>query len=138
MARRITTVRLPTPDIDQIQEKVKRLPRCYFVDDDLRMENALKYMNVWLEAFTVFSVIQAFYPVLSDGGRKELDKRMRAKFEQCRTDFTTYQREKKKREKEKMQKPRGSKKVQKEESIAEITEKKIIRSADGFTLQWTD
>jgi len=50
-----------------------------------------------LEAFIIFSIVWTIYPTLSDSGKKELDARLQAKYEMARSDFGTYQREKKKK-----------------------------------------
>lgn len=47
----------------------KRLPRCSFAESQVRLENALKYTPVWLEAFLIYSLVWAFQPVLSEQGR---------------------------------------------------------------------
>jgi len=79
--------RLGTPDLGERQEKNKRLPKCNFLDDELRLENALKFTPVWVEAFIIFSLVWTFCPVLSDSGKKQLDERLKLKFEMARTDF---------------------------------------------------
>lgn len=78
-------------------EKTKRLSKCNFIDAEVRYENALKYTAIWLEAFIIFSIVWTIYPTLSDSGKKELDARLQAKYEMARSDFGTYQREKKKK-----------------------------------------
>jgi hypothetical protein len=46
-------------------------------------------------------MIWAFYPVLSETGRKRLDARLQAKYAAARTDYAVYQKEKKKKMAEK-------------------------------------
>jgi len=94
--------RVPTPDPRQRElEKKKRLPRCNFLDSEIRFENALKFTAIWLESFIVFSMVWSFYPVLNDAARQRLDKRRRTKYEAARTDYAVYQKEKKKKMAEK-------------------------------------
>jgi hypothetical protein len=94
--------RVPTPDPRQRElEKKKRLPRCNFLDSEIRFENALKFTAIWLESFIVFSMVWSFYPVLNDAARQRLDKRLRTKYEAARTDYAVYQKEKKKKMAEK-------------------------------------
>ena len=58
---RLTAQRVATPDQRQRElEKKKRLPRCNFIDSELRYENALKFTPIWLEAFVVFSIVWTF------------------------------------------------------------------------------
>jgi len=86
------------PDARQRElEKCKRLPRCNFIDLEMRLENALKYTPMWLEAFVIFALVWTFHPVLSAAGRKELDARLKKKFSDARTDYNTYQKEKKRK-----------------------------------------
>jgi hypothetical protein len=94
--------RVSTPDARQRElEKRKRLPRCNFIDSELRFENALKFTAIWLEAFVVFALVWTFYPVLSDQGKKRLDHRLQAKYASAATDYSLYQKEKKRRMAEK-------------------------------------
>lgn len=94
--------KVATPDARQRElEKKKRLPRCSFLESEIRFENALKFTPIWLESFFVFAMIWTFYPVLSDNGRKNLDRRLLTKYETARTDFSVYQKEKKRKMAEK-------------------------------------
>lgn len=93
---------MATPDARQRElEKKKRLPRCSFLESEIRGENALKFTAIWLEAFVVFAMVWTFYPVLSEAGRKRLDARLQAKYAAARTDYGVYQKEKKKKMAEK-------------------------------------
>jgi hypothetical protein len=78
-------------------EKKKRLPRCSFIENELRYENGLKFTAIWLESFIVFCMVWTFYPILSEAGRKRLDEKLRAKYETARTDYGVYQKDKKKK-----------------------------------------
>jgi hypothetical protein len=94
--------KVATPDARQRElEKKKRLPRCSFLESEIRFENALKFTPIWLESFFVFSMIWTFYPVLSENGRKNLDRRLLTKYETARTEYSVYQKEKKKKMAEK-------------------------------------
>jgi hypothetical protein len=68
----------------------KRLPRCSFAESQVRLENALKYTAVWLEAFLIYSLVWAFQPVLSEWGRQRLDVALREKYEAGRSDFSSF------------------------------------------------
>ena len=94
--------KVATPDPRQRElEKKKRLPRCSFLESEVRYENALKFTAIWLESFFVFSMVWTFYPVLSENGRKTLDQRLLVKYAAARTDYSVYQKEKKRRMAEK-------------------------------------
>ena len=77
----------------------------------MRLESALKFTPIWLEAFVIFALVWTFQPVLSQAGRRQLDERLRAKYESARTDFNAYQKEKKRKlaEKAKLEKGQGPK-----------------------------
>ena len=115
-----------TPDVRQRElEKKKRLPRCAFIESELRYENGLKFTAIWVESFIVFSMVWSFYPHLSIDGRKRLDERLKAKYETARTDYGTYQKEKKKKLAEKT----------KEKSNKESMSIKKSKSSVGSTLR---
>jgi hypothetical protein len=52
---------------------------------------------MWLEAFAIYSLVWTFHPVLTPEARKELDRRLKDKFNDARTDYTAYQKEKKRK-----------------------------------------
>jgi len=80
-----------TPDARSRElEKKKRIPRCNFIEAEIRFENALKFTPIWLESFVIFSMVWTFYPVLSDRGRKVLDRKLQNKFNSARTDYGVY------------------------------------------------
>ena len=83
----------------------------------MRYENAIKFTAIWLESFILFSVIWTFYPILSEVGRKNLDQRISAKYEACRTDFTIYQKEKKRKAAEKAKEKAMALKSQQEKAV---------------------
>lgn len=158
--------RVKTPDARQRElEKRKRLPRCNFIDSEMRLESGLKYTPIWLEAFLIFALVWTFHPVLSRAGRKQLDARLQAKYDLARTDFSAYQKEKKRKlaEKTKLEKgpkQHGEKNKSTGRASALSAQKASVsagsasgaaasqRSAsrlgtaqpagDGFTLVWTD
>jgi len=104
--------RVKTPDARQRElEKRKRLPRCNFIDSEMRLESALKFTPIWLEAFVIFALVWTFQPVLSAAGRRHLDERLRAKYESARTDYNAYVKEKKRKlaEKTKQEKSQAPK-----------------------------
>lgn len=127
-------IRIETPDLMDIMQSHKRLPRCSFMNDDRRYENAIKYTPVWIEAFVIFSLVWTFNPVLSDAGKRQLDDRLRSKYELGRTDYQQYLRDKKKKEKDKKKQQKTVVKVK----ATSDQQKEIPRSADGLTLHWTD
>ena len=49
----------------------------------------------------VFALVWTFYPVLSDQGKKQLDHRLQAKYASAATDYSAYQKEKKRKMAEK-------------------------------------
>ena len=103
--------RVKTPDAREIElDKKKRLPVCNFIDKEARFENALKFTPIWLESFVIFAMVWTFYPVLSDQGRKRLDQRLQAKYATARTEYSVYQKEKKRKMAEKnREKSQGNK-----------------------------
>jgi|TARA_B110001450_G_C17595398_1_gene470636 hypothetical protein len=91
-----------TPDARERElDKRKRLPVCNFIDKEVRFENALKFTPIWLESFVLFGLVWTFYPVLSEQGRKQLDERLQAKYATARTEYSVYQKEKKRKMAEK-------------------------------------
>jgi hypothetical protein len=90
--------RVKEPDSRELQlQKRKRLPKCNFVDSETRLENAFKYTPMWLEAFAIYALVWSFHPVLTPGARQELDRRLKDKFNDARTDYNAYQKEKKRK-----------------------------------------
>jgi hypothetical protein len=158
--------RVKTPDTRERElEKRKRLPRCNFIDSEMRLESALKFTPIWLEAFVIFALVWTFHPVLSRAGRKQLDERLQAKYDSARTDYNAYQKEKKRKlaEKTKQEKTQGSKQPgEKSKSqgrasalsshkasveggpataaspIAAPGQKEAQLTSDGYTPVWTD
>lgn len=129
---------MKTPDAkEQELDKKKRAPRCNFIDSEIRFENALKFTPIWLESFVVFSMVWSFYPILSDIGRKQLDERLRKKYEAARTDYTIYQKEKKRKMAEKNREKSQSNKqsIDKGKSIgrasAILSKKSVASSGAG-------
>lgn len=76
-ARKMAT---PDPRLMRLEKK-KRLPNTNFIDSDMRSENAVKFIPIWLESFLIFAMIWSFHPVLSDNGRKQLDQRLKVKYD---------------------------------------------------------
>jgi tetratricopeptide (TPR) repeat protein len=68
-SRPASQARVETPDV-QARAQGKRLPKCNFMDSELRYENALKFTPIWLEAFVIFSIVWTFSPIFSDSGKK--------------------------------------------------------------------
>ena len=90
-ASRQSQQRVATPDARARELEPKtRLPRCAFIESEIRGENALKFTAIWLEAFVVFAMVWTFYPVLSERGRKALDHRLQVKYTSARTDYAVY------------------------------------------------
>jgi hypothetical protein len=110
------------------------------MEDELRYENALKYMPIWLECFVLFSLVWTFGPALSEQGRKELDRRLQSKYEKGRTDYSQYQREKKRKAQE-SKKPARRSNAPGKRTAAELelaAKRSAFLAADGLTLCWTD
>lgn len=108
------------------------------MDDGLRSENALKYLPVWVECFILFSLVWTFGPVLTEDGQKEFDRRLRSKYEACRSSFTAYQREKKKKEKAGKAKAKAKRKFPRVDPAAGPEDRMLNRAKDTLTRQWTD
>jgi hypothetical protein len=62
----------------------------------MRIENSLKFIPMWLEAFTIMSLAWTFQPLLKEKARKELGERIEAKMTEGKSDFASYQKNKKK------------------------------------------
>lgn len=62
----------------------------------MRIENSLKFIPMWLEAFTIMSLAWTFQPLLKEKARKELAERIEAKINEGKSDFASYQKNKKK------------------------------------------
>ena len=67
-----------------------------FASNDMRIENSLKFIPMWLEAFTIMSIAWTFQPILKEPARKELAAKIEAKITEGRGDFASYQKNKKK------------------------------------------
>lgn len=87
----------PPPGVDKHALKRKRLPRSSFAEGQMRLENALKYTPAWLEAFMIYSLVWSFHTVLGPVGRQRLSSALKEKYAKARSDFSTYQREKKRK-----------------------------------------
>jgi hypothetical protein len=55
----------------------------------------MKFTPVWIEAFIIFSAVWTFGSILNETGKKDLDQRMKESINKCKSDFVTYQKEKK-------------------------------------------
>lgn len=74
----------------------KRISHIDFVDNDTRYENSLKFLPIWLEAFMLTALSNAFGPVLNEGGRKRMWEALKVKILEGKSDFNSYQKNKKK------------------------------------------
>jgi hypothetical protein len=79
------------------------------MDSEIRFEGALKFTAIWLESFLIFSMFWSFHPVLSEAGRAELDERVLEKYLLAKTEYSAYQKEKKRRLAEKTKEQKSQK-----------------------------
>ena len=73
-----------------------RLANNDFVNNEARFENSLKFLPIWSEAFVLLSLAWTFGPVMNKKARKTLSDAVRARVTECKSDFGTYQKLKKK------------------------------------------
>lgn len=58
-----------------------------FLSNENRVENSLKFLVMWLEAFVLTSIMGTFAPVLSAEARKRLAGKLRVRVEERKSDF---------------------------------------------------
>ena len=73
-----------------------RLANNDFVNNESRFENSLKFLPIWSEAFVLTSLAWTFGPVFKAKARKQLSEAIKARVIECKSDFGTYQKLKKK------------------------------------------
>jgi hypothetical protein len=78
-----------------------RLAHNDFNNKTNRTENALKYLPKWSEAFVILSITWTFALVLKKPACEYLNKLLQKRIEQCQSDFSTYQKIKKKLQQQK-------------------------------------
>lgn len=61
-----------------------------FSSNDSRIENSLKFLPLWIEAFIITSLTLSFGPILNKQARNRLSERVKAKYEEQKSDFATY------------------------------------------------
>jgi len=77
-------------------EDSKRLPYCDFLSNETRLENSLKYLPIWIEAFIITSITMTFGQILNRVARKRLADGVKERYETVKGDLATYQKAKKK------------------------------------------
>ena len=80
-----------------------RLAHNDFFNSEARLENSLKFLPIWSEAFVITSIAWTFGPIFNKRARKELAEALKVKILECKSDFGTYQKLKKKAGVEKQQ-----------------------------------
>jgi hypothetical protein len=73
-----------------------RLSHNDFISNETRNENSMKFVAIWCEAFLLTAIAHSFGAVLSSQNRKQLSALLQAKIEEKKSDFVTYQKNKKK------------------------------------------
>ena len=73
-----------------------RLANNDFVNNESRQENSLKFLPIWSEAFVLMSLAWTFGPVFKKKARFQLSEAIKVRFAECKSDFSTYQKLKKK------------------------------------------
>lgn len=58
--------------------------------NDSRIENSLKFLPLWIEAFIITALTLSFGPVLNKSARNRLSEKLKVKYEERRSDFATY------------------------------------------------
>ena len=115
------------PDKKAIElERNKREPNTCFIETEIRYENALKFTGIWMESFVLYAMVWTFHPVLSDDGRKRLDKALYEKYDAQKTSYSDYQREKKRKMAEKQKEEKEKKSQATKSSKGGDGEKKTI------------
>ena len=92
--QKMQELRLPETFGDNYKEvkKIKdaRLAHNDFLNLESRLENSLKYLPIWAEAFVITSLVWTFAPVLSKRARKALSDAMKHRIVGAKSDFGTY------------------------------------------------
>ena len=73
-----------------------RLAHNDFNNNDARFENSLKFLPIWAEAFVITSIAFTFGPIFTKRARRELSEALKKRILECKSDFGTYQKLKKK------------------------------------------
>jgi hypothetical protein len=74
------------------------------VNNENRFENSLKFLPIWSEAFVLISLAWTFGPIFNKKARQTLSECIKQRVGECKSDFGTYQKLKKKMQQE--QKPK--------------------------------
>lgn len=61
-----------------------------FSSNDSRIENSLKFLPLWIEAFIITSLALSFGPILNKSARTRLSEKLKVKYEERKSDFATY------------------------------------------------
>lgn len=78
------------PNLDQ------RIAHNDFTTNDTRVENSLKFLPLWIEAFILVAINMTFGPIMDKKARDRLSDQLKVKYEERKGDFATYQKTKKK------------------------------------------
>lgn len=70
-----------------------------FLQSEIRLENALKFQPIFVEAFILFSFLWTFGSFLDDTQKAELDARLKEEIEPLKVDYASFQKKKKKQHK---------------------------------------
>jgi len=79
-------VRLPSAGTDNVNSEV-RIAVNDFLSNDNRVENSLKFLVMWLEAFLITSLTGTFGPIFSTEAKNRLAEKLKTRMEERRSDF---------------------------------------------------
>ena len=77
-------------------ESGKRMAVNDFVSNEMRTENSLKFMPLWMEAFFLTALTASFRSILTPQAQQRFSDAIKVKYEERKGDFSTYQKQKKK------------------------------------------
>jgi hypothetical protein len=77
---------LPSAAADTINSE-ERIAVNDFLSNENRVENSLKFLVMWLEAFLITALVGTFGPIFSSEARNRLAQKLRAKMEERKSDF---------------------------------------------------
>jgi hypothetical protein len=80
-------MRIPKADKGEDLHNLFRLAYNDFVSSDARLENSLKYVAPWCEAFVISGLLNTFGPVLRQPAKKKLSLLLKEKIEAKKSDF---------------------------------------------------
>jgi len=81
-----SVIRLPSAATNTVNSE-ERIAVNDFLSNENRVENSLKFLVMWLEAFLITALVGTFGPIFSSDAKNRLAKKLRLKMEERKSDF---------------------------------------------------